>query len=413
MTEARPDTVALPERGDGSRRARHGRPPRVRRRLPIRWIAGVGAVAVLAVLAVLAVVAVRLVDGDDEVPAPATAEEEAVEAEADRSLAAVLVRALDGTLVASTLLLADELDPGGDLLHVPPGTMVEVPALGLVPLREAAAQSPDLAVAAVENLLGVRVVDVAVLGPAELEQALRPVGSIEVDLPAEVEQRVGDRITTAFPPGRQRVSPAQAFDVLALPGGTDLDRLVRHQALWDGWLAALAGDPSARPPRTVLGGVADRLSRLAGGPVGHHVLPVAAVDADGGLYRVDEDGLGRLLGRLLPSAPDPASRIDVRVLNGTGAPGVGQALVGPLVDAGARIALTGNADRFDHEVTQVVYYDDAARDAAERVRAALGVGEVVKSRARIGVVDVTVVVGRDFPVGATGTTSGTSEGASP
>jgi hypothetical protein len=289
-----------------------------------------------------------------------------------------------------------------------------VPALGLVPLREAAAQSPELAVAALENLLGIRIEDSAPLGPTELEEALRPAGSFQIDLPVEVEQRVGNRITTAFPAGGQLVSPGQALDLLSLPAATDLDRLVRHQALWDGWLRVLAADRSAVPPRTTMGLVADRLPRLAGGEVDHHVLPVSAVDADGGLYRVDEIALGRLLSRIQPLAPAPTSRIDVQVLNGTGAPGVAEALVRPLVDAGARITLSGNADTFDHEVTQVVYYDDdGGLDAANRVRAALGVGEVVRSRARIGVVDVTVVVGLDCPAGAAGTTSGTSEGATP
>jgi hypothetical protein len=44
----------------------------------------------------------------------------------------------------------------------------------------------------------------------------------------------------------------------------------------------------------------------------------------------------------------------------------------------------------------VVFYDRKDQAMAERVRDALGVGRVVLSRVPLGIVDVTVVVGRDF-----------------
>jgi hypothetical protein len=67
-----------------------------------------------------------------------------------------------------------------------------------------------------------------------------------------------------------------------------------------------------------------------------------------------------------------------------------------LVDIGAQVTLSGNADRFDYATTQVVYYDDDDLDAARAVAEAIGVGEVVKSLNELAVVDVTVVVGADF-----------------
>jgi hypothetical protein len=49
------------------------------------------------------------------------------------------------------------------------------------------------------------------------------------------------------------------------------------------------------------------------------------------------------------------------------------------------------------QVTQVIYYDPDERAMAEKVRAALGVGVLVRNRTQTDVVDVTVVVGKDFP----------------
>ena len=62
----------------------------------------------------------------------------------------------------------------------------------------------------------------------------------------------------------------------------------------------------------------------------------------------------------------------------------------------ARVLFTDNADNFTHPVSEVVFYDRRQQSAAERVRAALGVGRLVFSRVANNVVDVTVVVGRDF-----------------
>jgi hypothetical protein len=134
--------------------------------------------------------------------------------------------------------------------------------------------------------------------------------------------------------------------------------------------------------------------------VRYEVLPVEAVASglaqDADLWSVKADELEAMVDRVAPEATPAAERIRVQVLNGTGEVGVAQIVQPLLVPAGASVALTGNADRFDYATTQVVFYDDADRAAAEAVRSALGVGEVVKSLTPLSVVDVTVVVGADL-----------------
>jgi hypothetical protein len=140
------------------------------------------------------------------------------------------------------------------------------------------------------------------------------------------------------------------------------------------------------------------LKQLAAGSVNYQTLPVEALDAGTGgeeVYKVRQGELDQLVRQLLPGAA-PATRTRVQVLNGTGAIGVAQRVAQRLVPAGARVALSGNADSFAYAQTQIVFYDRSRQDVAARVRDALGTGKLVLSRRPLDVVDVTVVVGRDF-----------------
>lgn len=380
--------VALPESGDGSRR-RAPAPQRRRPRLP----AGRTLLLVAAALLVVAIIGVLLtmvtsMDSGTSAPTSTTVPPGQL---AGQTLL-LLENDAAGTLTAATLLAVAPSGTGGDLVYVPPGTLVEVPSLGLVALRDASREGgPDLAGQALGNLFGQPLDELVVLGPAELTAAVEPAGVITVDLPASVERSTPEgRVEVLFDEGEVAVTAEEVPTLLEAPADTDLDRLVRHQSFWEGWLAQLSAGGEAPPGE--LGSV---LSALAEGDVGHRLLPVQAV-AEGDLYQVDREQLALLVAEVLPGATPVADRIRVQVLNGTGTPGLAQQVAPVLVPAGAAVTLTGNADRFDHQVTQIVFYRDEDESAARRIRDALGVGEVVRSRSDLGVVDVTVVVGADF-----------------
>jgi hypothetical protein len=287
--------------------------------------------------------------------------------------------------------------------------MVELPALGLNALREAYVfGGAPLLRSSVENLLGLSFAVVGQVDAGVLAQALAPVGALTVDVPDAVTANGPDgRVQIVFASGPVSVGPERVGELLASPGeGTDLDRIVRHQAFWDAWLRALTARPDAAPTAAAgLTGAETAVAALAGGPVRYRVLPVEAVStgrgADQDLFSVDQDLLDGLQAELDPAAAG-TPRIRVQVLNGTGAVSVSGLVQPLLVPAGARVELSGNADSFGYEVTQIVFYDDAHLDAARTVQAALGLGEVVRSQLNLGVVDVTVVVGADFLAAAGG-----------
>ena len=376
-------TVRLPDEGDGSRRQRR-QVSRKRDRRPIRRI--VATLAAVAAMAGLAWFGVGLLDDDPGAP-PAAVEEGTTAVDGPGPALVVLVDDA-GDVYGLTILVPAT----STIVHVPPGTLVEIPSLGLASLGDAAADGGDeLLRQSLENLLGARFEEVLRLDPADLAAAVADAGPLPVVLDDAVEERVaGGRVTVVVPSGPLTVGPDNVVALLRSVGdGTALDRLVRHQLFWTAYLAAVGDDAPI-----------DAIGALAGADVRQRVLPVEAVaglDGDDELYRVVSDDLDELVQRVLPAAARPdGSRVRVRILNGAGAPGVAQDAQPLLVDMGAEVTLSGNADRFDYATTQVVYYDDEHLDDARAVAEALGVGEVVKSLNELAVVDVTVVVGADF-----------------
>ncbi len=69
-----------------------------------------------------------------------------------------------------------------------------------------------------------------------------------------------------------------------------------------------------------------------------------------------------------------------------------------LIAKGFRVILDQNANRFDYATTQIVVYSDekAALATGNEIKGILGVGEVIISRQSQSVVDVTIVVGKDY-----------------
>lgn len=133
---------------------------------------------------------------------------------------------------------------------------------------------------------------------------------------------------------------------------------------------------------------------LSRGSVSFDSLPGDAVPAG---FQVRTDDLDRLLVSL--GVAGSVSPLRVQVLNGTGQAGRSQ-VVQPLLTKAklnARVVLTGDADAAAGPTTRVVYYDAREADAARAVQRAIGAGEVDRSPVSVDAIDVTVILGGDFP----------------
>nr|MDQ3756293.1 LytR C-terminal domain-containing protein [Actinomycetota bacterium] len=363
------------------------------RRRRLRRNGGITLVVVLAVLLAVRVLAGPSSDGEGD-----GSDGDAAKPAAPPAL--LLVQRDAANRAVSLFVLAPEVGgKGGTLLLMPPGTMAEAPSLGLQPFSQLLELGgPDRLLGTVRNLLGANIAEVHVVDDAGLAALLAPAGPLSVDVPERVE-KVDARGTVeiVYEAGPTKVEPAEVPRLLAEKGrGTDLTRLARHQALWNAWLQRLGKQPDAVPAEPPA--VKRALAALAAGEVRTRVLPVTAlgVDADIELYQVEREQLARLSASVFPTAARAAGeRPRIQILNGTGAPGLGQRVADKL-GAGFDVRLTGNAARFDYTETQVVFYDRDQQGEAERVRAALGMGKLVLSRNPLDVVDVTIIVGKDF-----------------
>ncbi len=95
-----------------------------------------------------------------------------------------------------------------------------------------------------------------------------------------------------------------------------------------------------------------------------------------------------------------ASKVAARVviLNGCGVPGIAAKVAEKLVENGYKITESKNADNFNYKTTQIISFK-ADLTVAKRIREVLGIGEVVRKRAPQDLVDIAVIIGRDYPKG--------------
>jgi polyisoprenyl-teichoic acid--peptidoglycan teichoic acid transferase len=327
----------------------------------------------------------------------------------------------DGPAATSIALLAVDRDSGqGTVLLVPTDTVADVPGYGSFRLGEAFGfGGGPLVGVSLDNLLGIRSDAVATVTGEAWAEVFAAVGGGEVTLAEPLVERADDGSgRTVLPAGTSDAGPDELAALLTVrdPDELELDALPRAQAAIGTLLDRLVDDPSrldalfedgtafdtANPDvvRTVL---AELATARAAGDTTTLTLPVSPLGTGTeDAYRPDGDRIGGLVDqRLAASRPEPGVAGDRRlqVLNGNGEVGVGAAVAEVLQPAGYRVLLTGNADRFTYEVTRIVVFDEdpdtlaAARD----IRSRLGVGEIERSGTPQSVVDVTIVVGDDFP----------------
>lgn len=306
-----------------------------------------------------------------------------------------------GRVVALTALVPAANNRGGALVLIPPGTMTQVASSDLQPVGSTLAiGGPEQLQSTVRNLLGAPIAETIVVDRGTLAAMVAPAGPLTVTIPSRVEQVAPNgSIDVVYEAGPMKIAPNDVPALLATRGqGNDLARLARHQAFWEAWLARLHDQPSAIPAQPP--GLHRALVALAAGSVRTRVVPVTSLGTstdDGELYKVETDELRRMVADTFPGAntTGPGARPTVQILNGTGAIGLAQRVqdkLGPAVE----VKLTGNASSFSYAQTQIVFYDRAEQAVAERVQKQLGVGQLVFSRTPIDVVDITIVVGKDF-----------------
>ena len=414
-------SVKLPEPKPESRRRSAQRDLRRQKRLDVGRTAGQWLVAVAVVVGLGAGIW-ALVSGGDDGAGPPVAQPSAGEAPDDTIDTTLLVGTKEsGTNAGAmwlTLLSIDRASGRGAVIYVPAHTATEVPGRGLLGVGEALdSGGMPLLLVAVENLLGVQVDRYVELSDSDARVLFQATGDITVDVPTEVHVKAGVNQTRLLFPEGPQLLPPRFLEFLLYIGGVDGDETdlgSRHLAFWDAVFeqfsetpdelrgAIVQAAPALAESDAEVEEIATFFEKLLEVPDEDRslvTLPVRQVSVGGDeLYEVDTEQLAAFMEDTLGSKPRVGDEIRVQILNGNGVPGIGEEVAEKLSEENFRVILSGNARRLDYEKTLVVTYDSSVEGQAiaKRARDLIGVGEVQVSAQGQGIVDLTIVVGKDF-----------------
>jgi hypothetical protein len=304
----------------------------------------------------------------------------------------------------SVAVLALSGEQGGSVVVLPSSTVMGVPNVGNVPLSIVYGTGGiDVLRQGLEGILGIGVADIEVVEPNEWADLVGPVGPLEFDNPDQVVASDAGETEVLFDKGEITVRPDEAWTYLSTrnPLETDLNRMVRVDAFWQAWVAQVgaAADQTNVVPGEVDSGLGRFVRALGTGPLDASSLPLQPIPLEEGkepVYEPQIAAVDALVARIAPFPAGPeGARARMAVLDGTGSLDHGMAAAVLFASIGGQIDKVGNAPAFGVETTQFVYFDDAALTRVQRMRDALGVGEIVKSDELNSAVDIVVVLGAD------------------
>ena len=97
----------------------------------------------------------------------------------------------------------------------------------------------------------------------------------------------------------------------------------------------------------------------------------------------------------LPISPPSATRLRIRLLNGTDDPARRDVAFDSLIDLGLEVSVIGNGPEFGVDRSSVIYHQAADRGSAEALAASIGASVDFVEDVDLPV-DLTVVVGTDW-----------------
>ncbi|HEV2757866.1 MAG TPA: LCP family protein [Actinomycetota bacterium] len=411
--------AAAPVGGDvpGPRRARLEGERRAKRRKEL--LRGGIAAALAAVVGLVGVIAIM---GRDEAPAPAPGLA-AKGPDAEDTITTTLVFGTKEQRAGAAptwiaLLSTDSATGRCSVTYIPAHTATGVPGRGLLAIGDALESGGvPLLLLAAETLLGTPVDRYLELSDADAAVLFEEIGPLTVDVPDDVRVEAGPgQARLLFTAGPQRLSAGFLADLLYVKGldTDDVELGGRHIALWAALLEAFTFDAEGLGAAVESAGAAlgesdasiqelarlfERLAAAAPEDRTLALLPVRQIGVGGSeLYQVDEDEVKKYLARAVGAQAVAGREVRIQILNGNGSPGVGQLVAERLGGEGFRVILSGNARRLNYRQTLVITYDRTSKalDLAERTRDLIGVGEVQVGAQSQGIVDLTIVVGKDF-----------------
>ena len=345
-------------RGEVDLFVRPGRHARLRA-MATGWLAPVAA----ALLVVGGVGAWGILSARDQRAVPASGS-----STAPSKLLLLELRSRDAVMIA---IVGSSGTPAPAALAIPPNVVMTIPGQGDGLVKEVTSANGSETAVAISNLVGAWIPHYAVMDPSHLAAVVDRVGGIQL---------FGSEASSAeVAAGLVEPGPARAL--------TWRETLIGLFQAGPRWAPGdfLRSDDAAAGARLLTAAKGATLE----------ALPTAYVTP--GYLRPDYPAVAALMEDRFGMAGQPPVR--VLVLNGTGAPGVGESVAERLIPEGYRVVVSENASSFDHRETLVVAASEESREAAEQIRRLLGVGALSVSAVPSGLGEVTILVGEDYTNG--------------
>jgi len=363
--------------GPGDGRVEPSRTDRTEASIRRRRMYGLIAVGVIVVLGL----ALTQVGGDDgAAAAPSSPPAGSVSAPAGSS-PDLLAFSVTGAPKALLAVVGTSASGTPGALVLPSGMTIVVPGQGETVTEDVQALPGKSMQVGVSNAVGTWTDHYASMDLAQLGRAIDHAAGISANLPDAYP--IGG---TVLGPGPTHMTGDQVVTFLhAKTDDTDL----RWAAVLDGLLQAAPDLTQADFTETDDASASAATLKAASGS--ETQVPPTQVVGGTALVAKQPD-FDELVGRVF-GTPVPVRTL---VQNGSGAPGIGEAVGRDLIPAGFRIVLSENASTFDHATTTITSTGDDHLDDANRARQALGVGDVRVTQVPSGLADVAIVVGSDF-----------------
>jgi hypothetical protein len=305
---------------------------------------------------------------------------------------AVVHRGPDGALAGLALLSLEAGDRGGTAVVVPPSLLTDTAPTATTTIADI---YRDEGAAGAADALG-RVLAAAAGERIEVDDAhwarlVEPVAPLELTLPEPVGE---------WPAGDVRLEPDEIGRFLATlaPGETDIDRIERQELFWSAWLEQVGDAGQDAVPGEESTGLGRFVRGIARGPARIQELPIKRDDRPSGLYlRPNDTRVPEVMTDAVPfpTSPAPATRVRVRLLNGTEDTALTTDAARFLVMGGAEIIIVGNAATLDVAETTVSYSDPEREGLAGWVAGLFGLTGIEELPAGDEEVDATVILGDD------------------
>lgn len=304
-------------------------------------------------------------------------------------------------LVGATLLTAADGDSGGTVVTIP-RTFID-PGNSNIALSELfAAEGLDAVTNELRSTLGIGFGDVVVLDASSwttlMTADLPLLLSLRTDLVVLSEDGESRRVLLAEGTREFNLPEIARIAAHRNPGEPSLAVALRHQQIWQAWIARTAGTDERPDLFQLESGFVDLIATLASDEVSYRVVPTVTQSEPGGeetRYVAVPSAIAELVSAIVPFPEQafPGDRPSVLLLDSSGGEVDQAPVVSSITRAGGLVTILGNSESGADRTSEVLLHDAEASDVAASIAQILELPAPRSAPLDDSTASITVVIG--------------------